>query len=329
MPNYSKKGSTIFTSTKRDINDIPWADINEIYIASAKEANSAEQNRLDHDYDKMIDQLEKDYNDNNEAAYEGNFSDQYKRPKAALTPFQIFKYCKDRIVEEFVEKYGLISHSDWLMPQLITLLGNMPAVKNSEGYISGVQFRNDNFSTPKLRGIYWFLMIDTRGSYLKLQYKAPNRAYCSLVPLVLYAQRLVKGIPYSAWDENEVQYVVNAELAAAMKCTYPDFTNEQIIEARNLGLLTPKTGAFKPALTTSKLTGDGFKKSVLGSLPHLAQIMLAQVWCAHPSNRTTYMILDPYNWDMMPKPLISTEILSSTIAVSTETTTDTADGWGV
>lgn len=330
MPNYSKKGSTIFTSAKRNIDDIPWHEANDIYMASVKEANAAEQTRLDYDYAKQLEQLEEDYNDNNEAPYEGNFSDQYKRPMAALTPFQVFKFCRDRIADEFVIKYGLVNQIDWLMPQLMTLLGNMPTVKNKEGFISGMRFRNDNFTTPKLKGIYWFLMIDTRSSYLKLQYKAPHKAYCSLVPLVLYAQRLVKGTAYSDWDADEVQYVVNPELAAAMKCTYPDFTNEQLLEQRVKGLTTPKTGIMKPPHTTHTLSGDEVKNGIFKSVPKLAQVMLTQIWCAHPSNRTTYMILDPYDWDNAPKPLISTDVLASPFAaaIATETVTDVADGWG-
>lgn len=327
MPNYSKKGSTIFTSVKRSIDDIPWHEANDIYVASAKEANATEQRRLDHQHIKTIEQMEKDYVDSHEAPYEGNFSDEVAHPKAALSPLQLFKYCRDRIVVEFVEKYGLINHSDWLMPQLLTLLGNMKTTKNKEGYISGLQFRNDNFTTPKLRGIYWFLMIDKRSSYLKLQYKAPNKAYCSLVPLVMYAQRLVKGTAYSAWDEDEVQYVVNPELAEAMKCTYADFSNEQLIEQRTKGLTTPKTGALKPAHSTHTLSGEELKTGILKNVPKLAQVMLTQIWCAHPSNRTTYMVLDPYDWDGTPEPIISTDVIASPFE-SAQTVTDAVDGWG-
>jgi hypothetical protein len=49
-------------------------------------------------------------------------------------------------------------------------------------------------------------------------------------------------------------------------------------------------------------------------LPELAQVMLAQIWCAHPENRTKYMILDFKNWDQMPEPLITTEIFISPVA---------------
>jgi hypothetical protein len=46
-------------------------------------------------------------------------------------------------------------------------------------------------------------------------------------------------------------------------------------------------------------------------VPELAQTMIAQIWCAHPSNRTKYMVLDPKNWDAIPAPLISSDIFGS------------------
>lgn len=37
--------------------------------------------------------------------------------------------------------------------------------------------------------------------------------------------------------------------------------------------------------------------------------MLAQIWVAHPDNRTKYMVLDPLNWDRVPPALIQVEVL--------------------
>jgi hypothetical protein len=46
--------------------------------------------------------------------------------------------------------------------------------------------------------------------------------------------------------------------------------------------------------------------------PDLAQVMLTQIWCAHPENRTKYMILCTHAWDHIPAPLISNNIFSKT-----------------
>ena len=328
MPNYSKKGHITYSASNRSIDNIPWHELDEIHKNSQKEANEAKQAKLDYDYKKFIDELEREYAENNEAPYEGNFSDKHKRPVANLSPLQIFNHVKEQIVER-VKLLQIGTNIDWIMPQLLTLLGGMKITKNSNGLISGLQFRNENIVGPKLRGIYWFLMIDQRSTYLKLQYKAPHRAYCALVPIIPYAVRLVQGIPYSAWDEDEIQYVVNPALAAAMKCTYPDFTTEQLIEQRNQGLNTPATGVMKNPQTTAKLSGPQLKleTNIFLKVPELAQVMLTQIWCAHPANRTQYMVLDPYDWDAMPKPLITTDV----VKVLTETEpepTDQADNWG-
>ena len=44
--------------------------------------------------------------------------------------------------------------------------------------------------------------------------------------------------------------------------------------------------------------------------------MTAQIWGAHPSNRTEYMILDWLNWDNMPEPIISTDVIAAPERVS-------------
>jgi len=49
----------------------------------------------------------------------------------------------------------------------------------------------------------------------------------------------------------------------------------------------------------------------LGTVPKLVTTMLTQIWVAHPSLRTEYMILDPNNWDKMPEPLVGSEIFNT------------------
>ncbi len=39
-------------------------------------------------------------------------------------------------------------------------------------------------------------------------------------------------------------------------------------------------------------------------MPLLAQHMLYQTWCAHPTVRTLYMVLNPWDWDVTPKELV-------------------------
>lgn len=101
-----------------------------------------------------------------------------------------------------------------------------------------------------------------------------------------------------------------------MGATVPEYSKEELIEFRNQGLTTQSgkdAGIQKSAISTygiyglSKQLEDG--RTGLGSLPQLTRIMLLQTWCAHPSVRSKYSILDPNDWDNMPDPLIEEDVL--------------------
>ena len=322
MPNYSKARVHFSTQNKR-LLDIPWQDLHVLYRNIREDLKESKQAELDAEYIETLAQKEQEYVDSHEAPYEGNFSDQYSRPIAKIKDKEVNKQFSDEAKTSFIERYGLKHHVDWFMPQMITLLGNMPVYKNDNGLLSGLQFRNKNFVTDQDKGIYRFLMLNERGSYLNLQYKAPAKQYCALVPLVLYAQRLVKQIPYSAWDPDEIGYVVNSALAEAMYYEPEDFTKEQLIEQRTLGLTPAGGGALKNPERTHMLYGPQLKTGIFSTVPKLAQVMLTQIWCAHPANRTRYMVLDPSNWDKMPPPLISTQVFEPVV----ETAPGVEDDW--
>ena len=310
MPNYSP-ARKVFSSTKKDIRELPFQEVFEAYMETYAEITEVRQAELDAEYEEELRQKEQEYNDAHEAPYEGNFSDSIAKPQLDIDSSMVQKRTTDAIKVKFLAKYGIHLHTDWIMPQLVTLLGNMPVERNSNGLVSGKKFIA-NFSTPWLRGIYYLNKINTKSTYLHLQYKAPSKEYGALVPLILYAQRLVKGIPYSAWDRDEIHYVVHSDLCDAMLLEPHNFTKEQILDIRNDGL-TVKSGASegerKNALTNHKLSG--IKDMEWNSLPALAQVMLAQIWMAHPEAKTKYMILDPYNWDRMPPALVTSEVFNT------------------
>jgi len=52
----------------------------------------------------------------------------------------------------------------------------------------------------------------------------------------------------------------------------------------------------------------GMQGTEFAKLPKLVGTMLTQIWVAHPSLRTEYMVLNPNDWDLMPPPLVSTDI---------------------
>jgi hypothetical protein len=159
-------------------------------------------------------------------------------------------------------------------------------------------------------------MYDNRSHYLEKQYTGPGKNFCALVPLVLYAFKLVKGIPYRHWYKKDIIGIVNPKLAMAMlwdEKLDPKPSREEIIQAREDGLLV-KTGKFAGTRRNPVSTVRLYGTSCISHLPEYIQTMYAQIWCAHPENRTKYMILDPSNWDTMPEALISSEVVTSTPA---------------
>lgn len=323
MPNYSKARVHFSTQNKR-LLDIPWQDLAVLYRSINEDLKESLQAELDEDFREFIAKKEQQYADSNEAAYEGNFTDQYNQPVAVVDPKLVEKQFAEQAKTSFIERYGLQYHVDWFMPQLITWLGNLPVYKNDDGFLSGQQFRNKNFVTDQDKGLYRFLMINERSSYLKLQYKAPAKQYCALVPLILYAQKLVKNIPYQAWDPEELHYVVNRDLADAMCYDAPEFSKDAVLEQRTLGLTPAGGGAMKNPETTHMLYGPQLKTGIFKDTPKLARVMMTQIWCAHPNNRTRYMVLDPNNWDKMPAPLISTQVFDTPV---TATHAGAIDDW--
>lgn len=307
MPRYSPS-RTIFSSVNKKLWDIPWAEAHLLFKQVQTDLIEAKQQKIDEEYEREIAELEQAYTDSHEAPYEGNFSDSTPKPPVTITQAVLEKELSTRLRAEFIDKYKLGLHIDWLMPQIITYIGNLPKYKNEEGKYCGKMFRDNNFKTDAEKGLYRFLMVNERSSYLKLQYKSPSKQYCSLVPLVLYAQRLVDQTPYSEWSRSTVHFVVNSDLSEAMLCEVPVITRDELIRIRMEGLVT-STGVAKNPSTTHMLYGKGQAASVIGDMPKLAKVMMTQIWCAHPANRTKYMVLNPKNWDKVPPELIENDPL--------------------
>lgn len=185
--------------------------------------------------------------------------------------------------------------------------------------VSGLEFVKAHFKTPFMMGLYRFLMLDSRSAYLTKQYKGDARSYCSLVPLILSAFKRYHNIPYSAWKKDELKYVVNPELCKAMLYEQPPaghnedgtfvargFSKDDLLQLRDQGLTWksgPNVGTLRNPLYTHTLYG--LRDTVFEDVPDLAQVMLTQIWCAHPDNRTKYMVLTPDSWDAIPPSLIS------------------------
>ena len=328
----------------KDLLTIPFDVGFQIYKDAADIAQETAEEENLQKYEDYVEKLEREYNLRSEAPYEGNFSDEV--PYHGVPNLQEIrrKAGQAALISEFIPRYKLDTIMQaWVMPQIIAWLTHKPLNTKSIA-LAADKCSWDEHCMPQFRvdglkaldycfdrdskwdlGLYHFLMLDSRSSWLKSQYKPEGRVYCSLVPLIPYAFKLNKGINYSEWDRETLKWVVNHSLCEAMLCEVPEgLTREELLEAQAQGLIYKtgaKAGESRNPVSTYKLYDT--TNTRLYGLPELAQTMLAQIWCAHPENRTKYMVLDPSAWDRIPTPLVSQHLFKAEPATIKPTTTKT------
>lgn len=299
----------------KQLKTIPFDKLYQIY----EEAGAAAVEGLEQQHQAMyaaeLERLEREYSSQHEAPSEVGFADAVDKKTFDRTEVRR-RAGQKAVVDVWIPRYKLGTLLISVLPQIMAHLANKPwrlaEVCSVEGKIDGAKMLKAifDFSSEWERGLYIFLMLDSRSAYLPTQYKGEGVQFCSLVPLIPYAFKLHHKIPYSKWDKATLKWVVNANLHKAMLFEH-EFTREDILKARELGLVYQsgaKAGETRNPQSTFKLWAT--KGGCMSGVPELAQVMLTQIWCAHPSNRTPYMILDPKNWDIMPAPLIAQDIFS-------------------
>lgn len=314
---YFKKNPV--TVIKKDYNSIPWAELYQVYKEAAdtweEMALATAQANSRSEFNNRIQALELSESQGESGAPEYQLSDKYQEKAAVVVNAAEGRRRagQQAAQDNFIKRYNFGDWSDTILPQIITRLGNMHTTTNHNNLISGKKFVFDNFVTDADKGLWIFLMLDSRSSYLVTQYKGKPRQYSSLVPLILYAQKLIKGIPYSRWDPQELRLVVNAGLADAMLYKTDSWpTTAELLVGRTQGLLIQSgkdVGKTRNPVSTFKLYST--KGTCYEGLPPLVQVMLSQIWLAHPDNRTKYMVLDPRAWDSVPAQLVPTEVFEA------------------
>lgn len=186
------------------------------------------------------------------------------------------------LANQFATDFELKKHDDWFMGQA---LAQFIDVANPVKAIA---------SNPRLQGIWILFKYCTRSLLVKKQTDDPN--YSSLVPLIPSVYKKYHGKNYSSWSEKDLEILLPDELFKAM-------TYRLVLDASDIMAFRGTALKGKSAESTYNLYFP--KESKLFGTPKLFQHMVCQTWCAHPLNRTKYMILDPSNWDNMPAPLIS------------------------
>lgn len=314
----------MFYKTKtidRNLQSVPFERAFQLYTDAYNNSIQNQEHYYTQERERRVQYVEQQYAETNEAPLEVSVDIKVKEASVAKAQ----EAGQKAILEEFLVG-GLIADNmqQHFMPQILKLLAsrwnpnecyytNEAGAKLVDGVIAR-SFLFKEFTSDWDKGLWLFLMLDSRSSWLKSQYKGEARAYCSLVPLILYAIKTFHNVRYGSWGKN-LEAVVNKKLADAMLFEFHDdgawdfLSNEEKIQCRNQGLTFktgPKVGQMRNPETTYKLFNT--TNTPLQGVPELAQVIETQIWCAHPANRTRHMILDRNNWDGMPEPLIEQKV---------------------
>ncbi len=238
-------------------------------------------------------------------------------------PFQDFSKLNVSQCEDLAKEINISAYNSWMLPQINAYLGTWDLVKGSNGLIDPMATAKKNITTDWAIGLWKVLTKLKRGSLVKSQSNPEFVNYSALVPLVLAAHKRFNNIPYSAWDVLLDCPLIEASLLEAMLWRDEELFSgnklnislDRLLEIRKQGLTT-KSGANYGVVAkpTSTWCLRGIRDTELAHVPKLVGTMLTQIWVAHPSLRTNYMILNPYDWDNMPEALINEQIFSTGIA---------------
>lgn len=235
-----------------------------------------------------------------------------KKLQLEYVPLEVYADISDKeSLEAQAHNDKLHLMESWLLPQILAHYGKW-RIALAEGQVDVQQTLRDNIGNSKWELGLWRIVARLgRGHLVSNQSKPEGAPYSRLTPLILAGVKKYQGIEYKCWPRDQIKFVVDEMLCDAMLANYENFTVEELLEARQLGLQIKtgaKSGQLKSALSTWKLTG--VQQLRVGELPILAQTILCQIWAAHPSVRNEYMILNPKNWDDMPKPLLDSEVIT-------------------
>jgi hypothetical protein len=225
-------------------------------------------------------------------------------------PFQEYKPLNASQLEDRAKADGITAFNSWMLPQILAHLAEYKLVRDEQGLVDPSETAKLNITTDWDFGLWKVLTRLKRGSLVKAQSNPEFVNYSALVPLYLAAQKRFNNIPYRSWKIDKDCKLIDDNLLEAMLWTERfDLTTARILEIRQQGLTT-KSGTRQGSIAkpTSSWCLKGIRDTELGSAPKLVSTMLTQIWVAHPSLRTEYMILDPYNWDRVPEPLVTQDI---------------------
>lgn len=301
--------------SKQDLKAFPFQMLHEKVTLAGRRAVENLTTNEEAAYERFIARKEKDWAESHEYPDEGSIREihPYSGPSKEVLAEERIK-AEAEEMERQIESLGVKTKATWLLPQITAHIAQMSLAKTIEGKIDPNAFVKDNFKDDWHYGLYRYCTYATRGKLVPNQNTEQYRNYSALVPMLMMPFKKFDGIQYSDWDTNGIRKVVDYNIAKAIMCdAVVDMSPERILENREHGLRIKsgtKEGTVRAPTSTYKLYGA--LDTEVSSLPWLCQVMLTQIWIAHPTIRTDLMILDWKNLDNMPEPLIAGEIIKST-----------------
>lgn len=228
--------------------------------------------------------------------------------------------------EDWCKEQNLQGKQGWMWPQILAHYGRWQ-VQWSDETPDLLQTLKHNIQTPWHLGLWTLVTKVSRGLLVKNQSLPEHANWSTLVPVILAGLKRDQNIPYSRWPRQHLHRAMHPLLWECV--TWADtpegkiccgLGSEELIQIRTESLIT-KTGktAGKPKNPTSTWTLTGLQNTPLWGTPKLISTMLCQVWVAHPSLRTGYMILDPWDLDRIPPSLWGENLFSPNEVTETNT----------
>jgi len=168
----------------------------------------------------------------------------------------------------------------------------------------------------------------------------------SFTPKLMYAHKLYNDVPYEMWDKED-PYLKTAlgygldwllEVHQHIPSSFREEVMGEIAAYREAALINKKEGLPDKVLSASGYAIALWKICRVPSLELVSKElagnnanfwrMLLQLWIANPSNRIVdIMILDPWDWDVVPGPvdIVYADLLVTKVAVTKANIRDTYD----
>ncbi len=250
---------------------------------------------------------------NKEGSFEGNEEEEFPFVKPDLEYLEAKKaLARKTAFTAFADKFALAVNSAWLLPQLFAHIAKIPLVTTPEGRINTMAYAKELMKDDFHKGIWCLGLHPLRGDIVPKQYTLEGRSYCALVPFLLAPHKRFNNISYSSWDRQGLHNLIDPNLYQAMTTEFVvTNTTQELLELRNRGLTVQSgktAGTVRNAASTHKLYS---LSGELKTLPWLAQVMLFQIWCAHPANRSDLMVLDWKDWDSVPESLVPEQLFKA------------------